>query len=468
MSYLPNLAFLDIAAPGKRKLDSEDTGPNPQRERHGIQDYLTALDRYDWAVSASPQNGIQWEGSVDVTMGTLTAIRARSVHLQNRTLSQLGGFNIGTKDVPYLNLASDVRKLIRNMNSDIADVGETVFVRWPNTDYMMVDNDDNDVRRYEEREQHNITDELKMTLETAALGLSPRILLAMPAMINDDTNDRLVYYAGGEHPTSRAVVYVFENNNVDLWTVFQSMAIMNDDQILNIAMRIEELIFNISKQGFLLLDNKPTNMVARQRDCNDFFVYAIDIDPQFSHRSRASAPISPVCLEYLNLLTFLVVMYGGDPRDDDRKRAHRFVFHKLLGRLETLLKKLEASTPKEMTFVCYTVLRDPSETPRGRKAYEPGGRMYKVRERISTMLRMDDDYVQMHSVRMTFFMIFSYASSNGLDSLFFAKASESPENTLTKAAVQVLRRMADITRPKIEPEPRRGAWGCAILAHAGW
>lgn len=455
MSLFPNLSLLTIATGDKRKRTDDP------------EDYYTDLDRYDWAVSASQLWGERWQ-KADTKVGTRTRNVAFAENLK-RGKSESGSYNFGLAGIPLKDLPDEAKELLADVYEQVfretfpdADPGNKyarlpnkVFIRWSDSSYERVtkiNGEEVTYVQYPEEAQHRITDELTMTLQLATDGLTPRVLLAMPVMVNKSGSKESIqtlYTDRGDHPTCRTMVYVFEDGNMALSSFFWHGPMLNDAESSKLAYRILELVGKISDRGFLLLDNKPGNMVVDtapgDRYNTDFVVYAIDIDPIFSAQSRQDAEISADCAEFLNFLIFLTAMYGYpmDYAPAPRRRAFRKVFVRLLERLEELLGIL-MERREHMSFLCDRLLLDSASAPRDASVYDPGREYDQVRKELASMLRIeDDDRFQAHSLRVTFRQLLNYARQAKLDDAIFERLRDDPAVTLLQGAVHVLRGIAN-------------------------
>ena len=181
--------------------------------------------------------------------------------------------------------------------------------------------------------------------------------------------------------------------------------------------------------------------------------------PYASYRTTDTRTLSPLCAEFLNTLHVLAVTYGfaTGSYDNRRARGQRHIFHGLVAHAESLLQRLdETQNEDEMSYVCFTLLRDPrNETPRNSSTLYGNGLASYTLNNLRSTLAMDAESAKQYAWRISFSMILAYAENVHIDDNIFALVSSGqPDVTVVRAAVRVMRQIADTERPLIPwPQP---------------
>ena len=138
--------------------------------------------------------------------------------------------------------------------------------------------------------------ELVNTCQMAALELGPPLLAAIPLTFKADDIERTAY------------MYVFEAGweSVFEWMVGRPFASRTGDSLQadgeELLLRVQEL----SKQGVLLFDSKPGNMVCRRKEDNNMEFRFIDFDVGFTAMVVAERTADTTdCLTMVNLVLLL-------------------------------------------------------------------------------------------------------------------------------------------------------------------
>jgi len=220
-------------------------------------------------------------------------IRLTRLRDESNAREQCGSSNctktVELKDYP------DLKKLLFALNRQRGTkTPERVLLRYPSHDGL--------------RRLISIEDraELVNTCQMAALELGPPVLAAIPLTFHADVMDRKTKIFKDLERT--AYMYVFEAGWVSVfeWMVGTSFASRTGDSLKadgeELLLRVQEL----SKQGVLLFDSKPGNMVCRRKEDNNMEFRFIDFDLGFTAMVVAERTAETTdCLTMVNLVLLL-------------------------------------------------------------------------------------------------------------------------------------------------------------------
>ena len=148
--------------------------------------------------------------------------------------------------------------------------------------------------------------ELVNTCQMAALELGPPLLAAIPLTFKAEVTDRKTKIVNDIERT--AYMYVFEAGWVSVlaWMAGRLFASRTDDSLKADGEELLRRVQELSKQGVLLFDSKPGNMVCRRKEDNNMEFRFIDFDVGFTAMVVAERTADTTdCLTMVNLVLLL-------------------------------------------------------------------------------------------------------------------------------------------------------------------
>ena len=148
--------------------------------------------------------------------------------------------------------------------------------------------------------------ELVNTCQMAALELGPPLLAAIPLTFKAEETDRKTGIVSDIERT--AYMYVFEAGweSVFEWMVGRPFASRTEDSLQADGEELLRRVQELSKQGVLLFDSKPGNMVCRRKEDNNMEFRFIDFDVGFTAMVVAERTAETTdCITMVNLVLLL-------------------------------------------------------------------------------------------------------------------------------------------------------------------